>query len=61
MGVQIRHAAVEVATAYLAAMAAKRLGVQVYVAQYMFNTPPGISPEDGFGEGAGEEGTYRVS
>ena len=39
------HAAVEVATAYLAAMAAKRLGVQVYVAQYMFNTPPGISPK----------------
>ena len=38
------HAAVEVTTAYLAALCAKRLGVEVYVAQYMFNTPPGISP-----------------
>jgi len=38
------HAAIEVTTAYLAALSAKRLGVKVYVAQYMFNTPPGISP-----------------
>ncbi len=38
------HASIEVTTAYLAALSAKRLGVKVYVAQYMFNTPPGISP-----------------
>ncbi|HPM95408.1 MAG TPA: cobalamin B12-binding domain-containing protein [Mesotoga sp.] len=38
------HDAIEVTMAYLAAMAAKRLGVKVYVAQYMMNTPPGISP-----------------
>jgi len=35
---------VEVATAYIAAYNAKKLGVKTYVAQYMFNTPPGISP-----------------
>lgn len=34
---------IEVATAYLAAWNAKRLGVKDYVQQYMFNTPPGMS------------------
>jgi hypothetical protein len=38
------HDAIEVTMAYLAALTAKRLGVKVYVAQYMMNTPPGISP-----------------
>ncbi|AKI97532.1 methionine synthase [Kosmotoga pacifica] len=38
------HDTVEVATAFLAAYNAKKLGVKTYVAQYMFNTPPGISP-----------------
>ncbi len=38
------HDAVEVAVSYLAAMTAKRLGVSVYVAQYMMSTPPYISP-----------------
>ncbi|MEW5759505.1 MAG: cobalamin B12-binding domain-containing protein [Candidatus Thermoplasmatota archaeon] len=35
---------IEVATAFLAAWNAKRLGVKDYVQQYMFNTPPGMSP-----------------
>ncbi|OAA30719.1 methionine synthase [Kosmotoga arenicorallina S304] len=35
---------IEVATAYIAAYNAKKLGVKNYIAQYMFNTPPGISP-----------------
>lgn len=37
------HDAVAVAAAYLAAYNAKRLGVRDYVAQFMFNTPPGTS------------------
>lgn len=36
--------AVAVATAYLAAYNAKRMGVSFYVSQYMFNTPAGLSP-----------------
>ncbi len=38
------HDALAVATAYLAAYNAKKMGVKQYVAQYMFNTPPGIAP-----------------
>ncbi|ABR29959.1 methionine synthase [Thermosipho melanesiensis] len=38
------HDAVEVATFYLAAYNAKKLGVKHYVAQYMLSTPPGLSP-----------------
>lgn len=36
------HDAVAVVAAYLAAYNAKEAGVREYVAQYMFNTPPGI-------------------
>ncbi len=39
------HDAVEVATAYLAAYNAKKLGVKDYVTQYMLATPPGMSPK----------------
>lgn len=35
---------VEVATAYIAAHNARALGVQTYVAQFMFDTPRGIAP-----------------
>lgn len=35
---------IEVATAFLAAYNAKKLGVRHYVSQYMFNTPPKTSP-----------------
>ena len=38
------HDAVAVAAAYLAAYNAKARGVEVYVSQYMLNTPPGTSP-----------------
>ncbi len=38
------HDPLAVAMAFLAAYNAKRLGVHHYVAQYMFNTPPGTSP-----------------
>lgn len=42
----LRHApdSIEVATAFLAAYNAKKLGVKNYIFQYMFNTPAGISP-----------------
>jgi hypothetical protein len=36
---------IEVATAFIASYNAKKLGARHYVMQYMFNTPPGISPE----------------
>ncbi|MBC7129254.1 MAG: cobalamin B12-binding domain-containing protein [Thermoplasmatales archaeon] len=36
---------IEVATAYIATYIAKSAGVKYYVMQYMFNTPPGISPK----------------
>lgn len=39
------HDAIGVAAAYLAAYNAKSMGVKDYVAQYMFNVPPFISPE----------------
>lgn len=39
------HDALAVATAYLAAYNAKKMGVKQYVSQYMFNTPPGTTPQ----------------
>jgi len=39
------HDVISVVMAYLSAYNARRMGVSQYVAQYMFNTPPGISPE----------------
>jgi methylmalonyl-CoA mutase cobalamin-binding subunit len=39
------HDALAVATAFLAAYNAKKMGVKHYVAQYMFNTPPGTTPQ----------------
>jgi len=42
--------AVAVATAFLAAYNAKRLGVRHYVSQYMFNTPAGTWPEMDLGK-----------
>ncbi|SHH33105.1 cobalamin B12-binding domain-containing protein [Thermosipho atlanticus] len=39
------HDAMEVATFYLAAYNAKKLGVRYYIAQYMLTTPPGLSPK----------------
>ena len=41
---RLAHDAVEVASAYLAAFSAKRLGVREYVQQFMLETPSGISP-----------------
>lgn len=38
------HDTVGVASAYLAAYNAKQMGVKTYIAQYMFNVPPSISP-----------------
>ena len=42
---RITSEAIEVATAYIASYNAKKLGANHYVMQYMFNTPPGISPK----------------
>ncbi len=39
------HDSLAVATAFLAAYNAKKMGVQHYVSQYMFNNPPATSPE----------------
>ena len=39
------HDSLEVADAYLTAFIAKKLGVRWYVQQYMFNTPPKLSPK----------------
>jgi hypothetical protein len=39
------HDSLAVAMAYIAAYNAKQLGVKHYIAQYMFNTPPGTSPQ----------------
>lgn len=39
------HDSLAVVMAYLAALNAKKMGVKKYVAQYMFNTPPGTSPK----------------
>lgn len=38
------HDSLAVAMAYLAAYNAKKMGVRNYVAQFMFNTPPGTKP-----------------
>jgi len=38
------HDSLAVTMAFLAASNAKKMGVQHYIAQYMFNTPPGTSP-----------------
>ena len=43
-GLRQAHDSLEAATAFLAAINAKKLGVKNYVFQYMFNTPSGISP-----------------
>jgi hypothetical protein len=39
------HDTVSVVMAYIAAYNARVMGVRRYVAQYMFNSPPGLSPE----------------
>jgi methylmalonyl-CoA mutase cobalamin-binding subunit len=39
------HDSLAVVMAFLAAYNAKKMGVRHYVAQYMFNTPPGTSPQ----------------
>lgn len=39
------HDTVGVASAYLAAYNAKRMGVKDYIAQYMFNVPPSMAPK----------------
>ncbi len=43
-GLRNAHDALFVAMAYVSAYVAKKLGVKTYVAQYMMNTPPGLSP-----------------
>ena len=37
------HDTIGVASAYLAAYNAKKMGIKDYIAQYMFNVPPSIS------------------
>ncbi|MBU5439955.1 cobalamin B12-binding domain-containing protein [Tissierella sp. MSJ-40] len=44
------HDAIGVATAYIAAYNAKKMGVKNYIAQYMFNVPAFISPEMDLGK-----------
>jgi hypothetical protein len=44
------HDAIGVATAYIAAYNAKKMGVKDYIAQYMFNVPAFISPEMDLGK-----------
>lgn len=44
-GLRNAHDAIFVAMAYISAYVAKNLGVKDYVAQYMFNTPAGLSPK----------------
>jgi hypothetical protein len=44
------HDSLAVAMAFLAATNAKKMGVRHYVAQYMFNTPPGTSPRMDLGK-----------
>lgn len=39
------HDSLTVATAYLAAYVAKKMGVRWYIQQYMMNTPPKLSPK----------------
>lgn len=42
-GLRDAHDVMQVATAYIAAYNAKKLGVKNYIAQYMFNNPKGLS------------------
>ncbi len=42
---RLAHDSMEVATAYLSAFIAKKLGVKEYVQQFMLETPGGISPK----------------
>lgn len=42
---RLAHDSMEVATAYLSAFMAKKLGVKEYVQQFMLETPAGISPK----------------
>ena len=44
-GLRNAHDALFVTMAYISAYVAKNLGVKTYVAQYMMNTPPGLSPK----------------
>ncbi len=44
-GLRYAHDALEVAISYIVAYNAKKLGVKHYVMQYMFETPPGLSPK----------------
>lgn len=44
-GLRNAHDALFVAMAYVSAYVAKKLGVKIYIAQYMMNTPPGLSPK----------------
>jgi methylmalonyl-CoA mutase cobalamin-binding subunit len=44
-GLRNAHDVIFVTMAYIAAYVAKKLGVKNYVAQYMFNTPAGLSPK----------------
>jgi len=44
-GLRNAHDTLFVAMAYVAAYVAKKLGVKNYVAQYMMNTPAGLSPK----------------
>ena len=46
------HDAIGVVTAFFAAYNAKKMGVKDYIAQYMFNVPPAIAPENGSGKNA---------
>jgi hypothetical protein len=39
------HDSLAVATSFLAAYNAKKMGVKNYISQYMFNTPPGTTPQ----------------
>ncbi len=44
-GLRNAHDVIFVTMGYLAAYIAKKLGVKNYIAQYMFNTPSGLSPK----------------
>lgn len=44
-GLRDSHDAISVADAYIVAYNAKKMGVKDYIAQFMFNTPPSLSPK----------------
>ncbi len=50
-----------VVSAYLAAYNARACGVHDYIAQLMFNSPPGLSDADGPGQDAGRAGSDRAA